>query len=143
MSTELREMRINDYEKVHALWEASEGVGLSDADSKENIYRYLKRNPGLSTTAWEGDQVVGAVLCGHDGRRGYIHHLAVNKSHRHQGIGRALVERCLDSLARVNIGKCHIFVFGDNQDAINFWEKVDWSRRIELVIMSKQIPTNS
>ena len=143
MSTELREMRINDYEKVHALWEASEGVGLSDADSKENINRYLKRNPGLSTTAWEGDQVVGAVLCGHDGRRGYIHHLAVNKSHRHQGIGRALVERCLDSLARVNISKCHIFVFGDNQDAINFWEKVDWSRRVELVIMSKQIPTNS
>ncbi len=143
MSTELQEMRINDYEKVHALWEASEGVGLSDADSKENINRYLKRNPGLSTTAWEGDQVVGAVLCGHDGRRGYIHHLTVNKSHRHQGIGRALVERCLDSLARVNISKCHIFVFGDNQDAINFWEKVDWSRRVELVIMSKQILTNS
>ena len=143
MSTELREMRINDYEKVHALWEASEGVGLSDADSKENINRYLKRNPGLSTTAWEGDQVVGAVLCGHDGRRGYIHHLAVNKSHRHQGIGRALVERCLDSLARIGISKCHIFVFGDNQDAINFWEKVDWSRRVELVIMSKQILTNS
>lgn len=143
MSIELREMTIKDYEKVHALWEESEGIGLSDADSKENIHRYLKRNPGLSTTAWNGDQVVGAVLCGHDGRRGYIRHLAVSKHHRRQEIGRALVERCLHSLARIGISKSHIFVFNENQAAIAFWKQVGWTPRVELVMMSYRLPSNS
>ena len=137
MSIVMREMTIQDYDEVLALWQTSEGVGLSDADSEESIVRYLARNPGLSFVARDREHLVGTVLCGHDGRRGYIHHLAVSESHRHQGLGRALVGRCLSALRRAGIDKCHIFVFGDNQDTVAFWKSIGWTQRIELIMMSQ------
>jgi ribosomal protein S18 acetylase RimI-like enzyme len=133
----IREMTIRDYDQVVGLWQNSEGVGLSDADSREGIARFLERNPGLSFVAREGEHLVGVVLCGHDGRRGYIHHLAVSKSYRRQGLGRALVERCLSALRRDGIDKCHLFVFADNGDAITFWKNVGWTERVELIMMSQ------
>jgi ribosomal protein S18 acetylase RimI-like enzyme len=139
MSIQVREMGIDDYEMVYALWEISEGVGLSDADSKEGIKRFLKRNPGLSFVASDGDQLVGAALCGHDGRRGYIHHLSVVESHRRQGIGKSLVGRCMYALMRIGIAKCHLFVFGENQGAIDFWHNVGWTERVELMMMSQHL----
>ncbi len=139
MGVEIREMTIADYEFVYSLWKESEGIGLSDADSKEGIKRFMDRNPGFSFVAVDEGEIVGAALCGHDGRRGYIHHLSTAKSHRHQGIGRSLVGRCMYALMRVGIGKCHLFVFGDNQGAIDFWEKVGYSQRVELVMMSQQL----
>ena len=137
MNIVIREMVIQDYDEVLALWQTSEGVGLSDADSEESIGLYLNRNPGLSFVARDGEHLVGAVLCGHDGRRGYIHHLAVSKSHRRQGLGCALVERCLSALRRDGIGKCHIFVFAGSQDTSAFWKSIGWTRRVELVMMSQ------
>jgi ribosomal protein S18 acetylase RimI-like enzyme len=137
MSIQIREMSIKDYQPVYALWEVSEGVGLSDADSKEGIKHFLERNPGLSFVAFDGEQLVGAALCGHDGRRGYIHHLTVAQSHRRQGIGKSLVGRCMFSLMQIGIAKCHLFVFGENQDAIKFWHKVGWTERVELMMMSQ------
>jgi ribosomal protein S18 acetylase RimI-like enzyme len=142
MSIELREMTIEDYDEVLALWQASEGIGLSEADSKESIKRFLVRNPGHSFVALDGDVLVGAALCGHDGRRGYIHHLAVNESHRRQGIGRSLVGRCMYALLRIGIGKSHLFVFGENQGAIDFWEQVGWTQRVELMMMSQQMSSS-
>jgi len=139
MSIELREMTIDDYESVYPVWAGSEGIGLSDADSKEGIKRFLARNPGLSYIALDGDQIVGAALCGHDGRRGYIHHLAVVKSHRKRGIGKSLVSRCVYALMQIGISKCHLFVFDENQDAINFWQKVGWTQRVELMMMSQHL----
>lgn len=139
MSLNIREMTIEDYEDVYALWDASEGIGLSDADSKEGIKRFLKRNPMLSFVAMDKGEIVGAALCGHDGRRGYIHHLAVIPSHRREGIGRSLVGRCMYALMRIGIGKCHLFVFGENQEAIDFWETLGYSQRVELVMMSQQV----
>ena len=137
MSVAIREMTLQDYAEVLALWRTSEGVGLSDADSREGVARFLKRNPGLSFAARDGEHLVGAILCGHDGRRGYIHHLAVSKSHRRRGLGRALVERCLSALRRAGIDKCHIFVFADNQDTIAFWKSIGWAQRVELTMMSQ------
>ncbi len=133
----IRAMTIQDYDAVIALWQSADGVGLSDADSREAIGRYLARNPGLSFTAWDGDVLVGAVLCGHDGRRGYVHHLAVRPLHRRQGIGKALATRCLDALAAEGIDKCHLFVFAVNADAIAFWKSVGWGQRVDLVVMSR------
>jgi ribosomal protein S18 acetylase RimI-like enzyme len=141
MAVEIRDMTIADYEEVYKLWSESEGIGLSDADSKEGIKHFLERNPQFSFVAVDEGRIVGAALCGHDGRRGYIHHLATIKSHRRQGIGRSLVGRCMYALMRIGIGKCHLFVFGDNQDAIDFWEKVGYSQRVELLMMSQQIPS--
>ena len=140
MNVVIREMTIQDYDEVLAVWRASEGMGLSDADSQEGVARFLKRNPGLSFVAHDGECVVGAALCGDDGRRGYIHHLAVSKPYRRKGIGRALVGRCLSALKRDGINKCHIFVFHDNQDAIAFWKNIGWTQRVELVMMSQHIP---
>ena len=139
MSIQIREMDIGDYEQVYAMWQACEGIGLSDADSKEGINRFLERNPGLSFVAVDENQIMGAALCGHDGRRGYIHHLAVAKSHRKQGVGKSLVGRCMYALMRIGIAKCHLFVFDDNQEAIKFWSRVGWTERVELMMMSQHL----
>lgn len=139
MGIELCEMSIENYDAVYAVWKGSEGVGLSDADSKEGIKHFLERNPGLSYVALDGDQIVGAALCGHDGRRGYIHHLSVINSHRRRGIGRSLVSRCMFALMQIGISKCHLFVFDANQGAIDFWNKVGWTQRVELMMMSQHL----
>jgi putative acetyltransferase len=139
MDIELREMTIDDYQTVYEVWKNSEGIGLSDADSREGIKRFLAHNPGLSYIALDGEEVVGAALCGHDGRRGYIHHLAVIPSHRKRGIGKSLVNRCMFALMQIGISKCHLFVFGDNQGAIDFWKNVGWTQRVELMMMSQYL----
>ena len=133
-------LTMNDYDEVIALWRATPGIGLSDADSREEIAGYLTRNPGLSFVAREDGRLVGAVLCGSDGRRGYLHHLAVRPDARRQGIGQALVESCLDGLRSAGIHKCHIFVYAGNKEGQAFWDRTGWKLRTDLVIMSKDIP---
>jgi ribosomal protein S18 acetylase RimI-like enzyme len=136
----LREMTLADYGQVLALWQAAEGVGLSDADSRPSIASYLERNPGLSFVALteEGD-LIAAVLCGHDGRRGFIHHLAVAAAWRHCGVGRTLAEACLGRLREQGIQKCHLFVFGRNEPGRAFWRQIGWIEREELVVMSRSL----
>ncbi len=136
----IRQMTLEDYTAVTHLWQAVEGVGLSAADSAENIARYLARNPGLSFVASLDNRLVGAVLCGHDGRRGYLHHLAVDAAHRRTGIGRQLVTHCLAALDGMGIDKCHLFVFAANHDAQAFWKRAGWTQRIELQLFSKYTP---
>jgi ribosomal protein S18 acetylase RimI-like enzyme len=136
MTIDIHEMTIADYDEVRALWQRSEGIDLSGADSRSSITRFLERNPGLSFVARDGEQLVGAVLCGHDGRRGYIDHLVVSKTHRRQGIGRMLASRCLYNLMQNGIQKWNLFVREDNKDAIAFWSKLGWQQRVELVTMS-------
>lgn len=139
MAVQLREMTLADYDEVYALWAASEGIGLSSADSREAIGAFLQRNPGLAFVAVDGDIIVGAVICGTDGRRGYLHHLAVRSSHKRQGIGRHLAQACLNRLREQGIEKCHIFVYRENHSARQFWESVGWVERVELVLMTKTL----
>jgi N-acetylglutamate synthase len=127
------------YEEVLTLWQACEGIGLSDADSRENIQRYLDRNRGMSFVATVDGRVVGAVLAGHDGRRGYMHHLAVHADYRRQGIGRKLVELCAKALADAGIQKCHIFIFNHNTAGIAFWNSMGWTPRADIGVISKAI----
>lgn len=140
-----REMKIDDYDEVIALWKETEGVGLSSADSREAIAFYLGRNAGLSFVALldEGEEhpgkIVGAVLCGHDGRRGYLHHLSVHPEYRKRGIGRSLVQICIAGLRSQGIDKCHIFVFTTNISGREFWKKLGWQERDHLVLMSTTI----
>jgi ribosomal protein S18 acetylase RimI-like enzyme len=136
---EIRLMKPEDYPLIYKLWKSSEGIGLSEADSESNIRLFLEHNPGLCYVACESDHIVGAVLCGEDGRRGYLHHLAVLPAFRRRGIGGRLVSHCLESLARKNIQKCHIFIFRDNHEGIDFWENEGWSQRDDLKLMSKFI----
>jgi len=146
MSTtyQLRDFGMEDYEKAYALWESSEGIGLSAADSRESIALFLKQNPGLSFVAVPASaagsaELLGAVLASCDGRRGFLYHLAVARSARGQGIGRALVERSLAALARAGVRKCHIFVARDNDGGKAFWEKAGWEERTTLFVMSHDV----
>lgn len=136
MSITFREMTIDDYEQAYQLWQACPGVGLSSADSREAITAYLTRNPGMSFVAHDAEKLVGTVMAGHDGRRGYLYHLAVAPSHRQQGIGEALVQHSLAAVEAAGIQKCHILVYGANESGRAFWEKCRWIERQELVIMS-------
>lgn len=136
MDLTFREFTTADINAAIALWQSSEGIGLSSADTPERIEAYLARNPGLSFTAWMGSELAGAVLSGHDGRRGYLHHLAVDQKYRRLGIGHALVKRCHDALRVLGIEKVHIFVYQENQSALDFWKGEHYFPRDELVLMT-------
>lgn len=135
----LRKMEIKDYDEAYNIWKTVEGIGLSSADEKENIEKYLQRNDGLSFVAEKEGKVIGAVLGGHDGRRGYIHHLAVLEDKRNEGLGKQLVEKCMTKFQDEGIQKCHIFVFGGNNLGRKFWNNQGWIRRDDLYMYSKDI----
>jgi putative acetyltransferase len=139
MNHAFRALTIADYDGVRRLWQNTEGVGLNESDRRENIASFLDRNPDLSRVAVGGDEIVGAVLCGHDGRRGYLHHLAVAKTHRRLGIGKQLVAACLADLARQGISKCNIFLFADNAVGEAFWQHHGWAKRAGLQVMQKSL----
>ena len=124
------------FEPARALWENTEGVGLSDADDEVNLLRYLARNPRTSFVAMRGTTLVGTILCGHDGRRGLIHHLAVAAAHRRQGLGRALLSAGLAALHAEGIAKCHLLVFGHNESGLAFWSAAGAQMRDELRLLS-------
>jgi putative acetyltransferase len=133
--TIVRSFRIEDFDAVIALWRRTEGVGLNESDTRRAITAFLRRNPRLSFVAEQGGRIIGAVLCGHDGRRGYLHHLAVSKRHRRRGIGRRLVNACLAKLRKAGIQKCNIFIFANNAAGMKFWAHTGWSLRTELRLM--------
>jgi ribosomal protein S18 acetylase RimI-like enzyme len=128
----IRPMTIDDYESVLGLMRAEPTITVRAADSREAISHYLARNPGLSLVAESYGRVIGCVLCGHDGRRGFLHHLVVDPAFRRAGAGRALVARALDGLAAEGIDKTHIDVFADNSGAIAFWRRLGWQQRDDI-----------
>lgn len=133
---------ISPFEEAHIeealeLWQATEHIGLSSTDEPTNLSAFLARNPGFSFVATEGGRVVGTCLCGHDGRRGYIYHLSVASSHRRQGLGAMLLDRCLAGLRGTGIQKCHAFVYYANPHGDLFWKAQGWERRDELIPYSK------
>lgn len=126
MDHSLREMTINDIGAVLELWSSTEGLYPDDSDTERCLATYLERNPGLCLVAEQDGEIIAAVKCGQDGRRGYLHHLAVKKEYRRQGIGRALVNAVLRSLKNQGIEKCNTFVLDDNSEAKAFWEHNGW-----------------
>jgi N-acetylglutamate synthase len=130
---EIAEMSMADYDATYALLSETPGIGLRMVDSREGIERYLARNPGLSFVARAEGRIVGCVMSGHDGRRGYLQHLAVDPTFRLRGVGRALVERCLDGLKALGIEKTHLDVFADNEPGHRYWTRFGWKRRDDIV----------
>jgi len=118
------------------LWSESPGVRLNDTDTLAGLARFLDRNPGLSLAVVDEGQLVGTLLCGHDGRRGYLQHMAVAEAYRRLGLGRQLVEGCLEALREIDIHKCHVFVVRDNPFAGLFWERLGWIVRDDVHIYS-------
>jgi ribosomal protein S18 acetylase RimI-like enzyme len=133
-----REFAIEDYDPAYTLWSTTTGVGLSEADSEEKIQRFLERNPGLSHVCVIDGRVVGTILCGHDGRRGYIYHLVIDAEYRSLGIGRALVEMSLTALEREGITKCHLFVFAVNERGMRFWNRMGFKKRHDILVFSRK-----
>ena len=131
----IRPMRIEDYDAVTALWNRTEGMGMNEIDdSRESIERFLNRNPGLCFVAEQANAVAGAVLCGHDGRRAALYHLAVDPSCRGQGIGRQLVLSCCWGLHREGILKVSIVAYTANKVGNAFWESIGFKRDEHLVM---------
>lgn len=132
----IREMRINDHDALVRLMRCTPGISIRDADSREATERYLARNPGLSFIAEVDGQVVGCLMSGHDGRRGYLQHLIVSPQFRKQGIASGLIEQCLAGLEAVGISKSHLDVLTSNQAAIEYWTRRAWTRRDDIVRFS-------
>ncbi len=134
---QIHELTAADYEPVMVLWNSTPGVRATE--SAEEFARILARNPGLSCVARDGQRIVAAILCCHDGRRGYLYHLAVAQSHRRQGIARAMVERCLTLLTQLGITRCTLFVAADNEDGAAYWKHTGWRERVDLKMMAKDL----
>ena len=139
MNYSTRTMHPSDYEQALQLWQSLPGMGLSSADEKENILDFLQKNPSTCFVTLKDGNLIGTILGGSDGRRGYIYHLAVQQCEQNKGLGKKLMELCLNEFRKSDIQKCHIFVISDNAEGIAFWEKVGWQLRDDILVMSIEI----
>ena len=121
-----REFSISDYDAAVQVWQRVEGVEIAEGDDKEGITQFLARNPGLSRVVVDGSAIVGVALCGHDGRRGHIYHLAVDPAYQGRGLSKRLLAECLDGLRRAGMQRVIILVAGDNQRGAEFWKHHGW-----------------
>lgn len=129
----IRTMTVEDYEQVHTLWLSISGFGIrSMDDSEEGVTRFLKRNPTTSVVAEENGKVVGCILCGHDGRRGCLYHVCVDQAYREHGIGKSMVNFCIEALKAEGINKISLIAFTRNEIGNKFWKKMGWEFREDL-----------
>ena len=136
----VRTMDIEDYEEVYELWIHTVGMGLNTTDdSREGIAKYLLRNPDTCFVAEDNGKIIGVIMSGHDGRRGFIHHTAVKTEYRGQGIGKKLVDSALTALETEGIHKVALVAFEKNMLGNAFWEKVGFTVRDDLVYRNKNI----
>lgn len=134
-----REFTIDDYDAAIELWTRLEGLDVAEGDDRETIGRFLERNPGLSRVAVSESKVIGAVLCGHDGRRGYVYHLAVDPTFHERGIGRRLIEECLAGLRRAGLQRANILVAKDNPRGLEFWRRTGWEDLPEAAAFGRDV----
>ncbi|MBE5793430.1 MAG: GNAT family N-acetyltransferase [Clostridiales bacterium] len=136
----IRIMTPADYDGVYDLWIHTPGMGLNTTDdSREGIEKYLRRNPTTSFVALDGESIIGVIMAGHDGRRGYIHHTAVLPDYRGQGIARELVNHAMDALEAEGIHKVALVAFARNEIGNGFWQKIGFDKRDDLVYRNKNI----
>ncbi|HEY1405578.1 MAG TPA: GNAT family N-acetyltransferase [Spirochaetota bacterium] len=136
---EYRELVSRDFDQAMSLWSNTEGMGIRGSDNARDFSRFLSRNPAMSFAAVREGKIVGTIMCGHDGRRGYIYHLAVAVAHRRQKIASRLVTLAMSSLEREEIEKCTLFVFDTNLNGSEFWSDLGWVKRNDLLIFQKDL----
>ena len=129
----LRVMTIDDYDQVYALWKTIKGFGIRSVDdSREGIRRFLKRNPSTSVVAEEDGKIVGAILCGNDGRRGCLYHVCVDPAYRMRGIWKSMVVFAMEALKKEEINKVSLIAFTKNDIGNAFWKEIGWTKRQDL-----------
>ncbi|PYS39812.1 MAG: GNAT family N-acetyltransferase [Acidobacteria bacterium] len=134
-----REFLIDDYDAALQLWQRVEGLEVAEGDDREGVARFLARNPGVSRVAIDGSAVVGVAMCGHDGRRGHVYHLAVDPAYRRYGLGRRLVKECLDGLRRAGVLRAIILVADNNFGGAEFWKRAGWEHILGAVPMGVDV----
>ncbi len=129
----VRVMTMEDYDQVRELWSSIKGFGIRSVDdSRDGVKRFLKRNPATSVVAVEDGRVVGAILCGHDGRRGCLYHVCVHKDYRMRGIGKSMVVFAMEALKAEQINKVSLIAFTQNDIGNAFWREIGWTKREDL-----------
>lgn len=129
----VRVMTVEDYDQVYALWTKIKGFGLRSVDdSREGVSRFLERNPDTSVVALEDGKIVGAILCGHDGRRGCLYHVCVDPEYRMRGIGKSMVVFAMEALKKERINKVSLIAFTKNDIGNAFWKEIGWTKREDL-----------
>lgn len=135
---QLRPMQPADYPQVAELWHNTPGMGMSEIDdSEQGIMVFLAFNPELNFVAFVDDVLSGVIMCGYDGRRATIYHMAVTQGQRGRGIGTALLQQLERKLSAKNISKGRLLVFANNQSGNQFWSKQGWILQSELNYYSK------
>jgi len=134
-----REFSIRDYDGALELWQRVEGLEIAEGDDRESIACFLARNPGLSRVATDGTAIVGVALCGHDGRRGYIYHLAIDPAYQARGLGKRLMDESLDGLREVGLKRALILVAHDNPRGRKFWRRHGWEEVPGPIVMGIDI----
>lgn len=136
----IRQMTLQDYDRVYALWRSCKGMGLNNVDdSREGIARYLARNPNTCFVAEEEGNLLGVIMAGHDGRRGFIYHTSVSPDARGRGIGTRLANAALDALKAEGISKVALVAFTRNETGNAFWEKLGFEARHDLTYRSRAL----
>jgi N-acetylglutamate synthase len=136
---ETREFLIDDYAAALELWKRVDGLEIAEGDDETSVGQFLARNSGLSRVAVDGSRIVGVALCGHDGRRGHIYHLAVDPNYQGLGLGKRLVDECLDGLRRTGVQRAIILVAHDNQPGREFWKRCGWEEIPGAMAMGKDV----
>lgn len=129
----IRKMTIDDYEEVYRLWSGIRGFAMRSLDdSREGVQRFLDRNPETSVVAVEDGRIAGAILCGHDGRRGCMYHVCVHEDYRMRGIGKSMVVHAMEALKKEKISKVSLIAFTENDVGNAFWRRIGWTKREDL-----------
>jgi len=134
-----REFAIDDYDDAIALWSGVDGIEICEGDSRQEMTEYFRRNPGLSRVAEADGKIVGVALCGHDGRRGWIYHLAVAPTYRRRKVGRQLLDACLNGLRAAGLKRAIILVAGDNPAGHEFWLRHGWEDIRGAIAMTREL----
>ena len=125
----IQPMREEDYDDVRALWLTIRGFGIRALDdSREDVVRFIRRNPTTSVVARVNGRIVGSILCGSDGRQGALYHVCVAREYRRRGIGTRMVGHCMERLREMGINKVALIAFSSNDVGNAFWRQIGWKR---------------
>ncbi len=141
---QLRPLTEADYDDLRALWMTIRGFGIRALDdSREDVTRFIRRNPTTSVVAVADGRIVGSILCGSDGRQGALYHVCVARNYRRQGIGTKMVGYCMERLREMGINKVALIAFASNDVGNAFWRRIGWKpcdvNYYEFVLNEKNI----